>query len=583
MSASVPSISAAGDAAALGPHGIQSEAHRPVVMGRRGMVCSAHPLASLAGISVLQRGGDAADAALAVAAALGVAEPGMSGPGGDGFIMYFRAGGPGGRRVEVLNATGPAPAAATLEFYREGIPFKGIGSVSVPGLVDGWLEGHARYGKLPLAAVLKPAIQLAEGGLPVSHRLASSLAGERKFGEYAPSRPIYWPEGRPPLPGEVIANRDLARTYRGLAEHGRDYFYAGPVARAADELSRRHGGALFYDDLARYRARWQEPIATTYRGRLVYETPPNSSGHVLLQELNLLEGFDVAALGWHSPELVHLMAEAKKLAFVDREAYLADPDFTDVPVAALLSKEYAHERRRLIDPQRASAPGALRPGLEGGVVAPARGRGRERREDTTCFVVADGEGNVVCQLQSLQQEFGSALVAGNTGVLLNNRMTYWHLDPAHPDCLAPASSKTITQFIVWRTRLPGAAAGGRPGEFLATLGTPGADTQVQTNLQLLSGLFDFGLTPVEAVEAPRWRHVQDGTESTLPHTLPDALMLEARFGDAAREGLAALGHPVQVIGPWAATGSAMVIRRDPSTGVYWGAADPRRDGYALGW
>ncbi len=542
------------------------------------MVCSAHPLASLAGIGVLQRGGDAADAALAVAAALGVAEPGMSGAGGDGFIMYFRVAGPGGRRVEVLNATGPAPGAATLENYRAGIPFKGIRSVSVPGLVDGWLEGHARYGKLPLATALKPAIQLAEGGLPVSHRLASSLAGEATFGGFAPSQAVFWPEGRPPLPGELIVNPNLARTYRGIADHGREYFYAGPVARAIDEVSRRTGGFLFYDDLARYRARWQDPITTSYRGRLVYETPPNASGHVLLQELNLLEGFDVASLGWHSPELIHLMVEAKKLAFADREAYLADPDFTDVPVAALLSKDYAAERRRLIDAGRAAAPGTVKPGLDGGVAVPS-GRGA-RREDTTCFVVADGEGNVVCQLQSLQQEFGSGLVAGNTGVLLNNRMTYWHLDPAHPDCLVPGKRvrHTMNHVMVF-----GDAGNGKPGEFLLTLGTPGADTQVQTNLQMVSGLLDFGLTPVEVVEAPRWRHIQDGTESTLPHTLPDALNLEARFPETTRRRLAELGHPVQMLGPWAATGSAMVIRRDPQTGVYWGAADPRRDGYALGW
>ena len=205
---------------------------------------------------------------------------------------------------------------------------------------------------------------------------------------------------------------------------------------------------------------------------------------------------------------------------------------------------------------------------------------RRRNEDTTCFVVADGQGNVVCQLQSLQQEFGSALVAGDTGVLLNNRMTYWHLDPAHPDCLAPGKRVRHTMNTTMVFEDDGT---GEPGEFIITLGTPGADTQVQTNFQMLCGLLDFGLTPVEVVEAARWRHLQDGTESAVPHTCEDALNLEARFPEEVQRELAAMGHPVRQIGAWAATGSAMVIRRDAAAGVYWGAADPRRDGYAIAW
>ena len=345
-----------------------SPATRPVAMGRRGMVCSGHQLASLAGISVLQRGGDAVDAALAVAATLNVAEPAMSGAGGDGFLMLYRRAAP---QVEVVNATGPAPALATRESYLpEGIPLRGIRSVSVPGLVDGWLEAHARYGRLSLATVLKPAMQLAEGGLPVSDVLAAGLAGVPQLGAFAPSQPIFWPQGRPPRAGEVLLQRDLARTFKGLAEHGRDYFYRGPVARAVDALSQEQGGAIRYEDFAGFHARWEEPIRTTYRGHAVYEFAPNSSGHVLLQELNLLEGFDLPALGWHDARTVHLMVEAKKLAFADRERYLADPDFVDIPLEGLLSKEYAAERRKLIDPQRAAPPDSV-----------LAGRPRARRPD----------------------------------------------------------------------------------------------------------------------------------------------------------------------------------------------------------
>ncbi|MDQ3700129.1 MAG: gamma-glutamyltransferase, partial [Chloroflexota bacterium] len=336
--------------------------------------------------------------------------------------------------------------------------------------------------------------------------------------------------------------------------------------------------------------------------------PPNSSGHVLLQELDLLEGFDIGALGWHRPATIHLMVEAKKLAFADREAFLADPDYVDVPLAGLLSKAYAAERRRLIDPQRAAAPNAVLPGDPRSFAR----RGDSLAEDTTCFVVVDGDGNAVCQLQSLQQGFGSALVAPGTGVLLNNRMTYWHLDPQHPDCLAPGKRvrHTMNTVMVFDS-LPArdappagdaapaaapdgssfdAAPGGSPpaavgglGSLRLVLGTPGADTQVQTNLQLIAGVLDFGLTPAEAVEAPRWRHIQNPTESTVPHTCTDALNVEDRFPSDVRQGLADLGHPVQVIGSWDATGSAMLIARDPASGVLHGAADPRRDGHALAW
>lgn len=563
---------------AQGPHGRQFEAYRPVVMARNGMVCSGHPLASQAGISVLQRGGNAVDAAIATAAALNVVEPNMSGIGGDGFIMiYWKQSG----SVHVVNATGAAPAAATLDAYRDGIPMKGIRSVSVPGLVAGWLTAHTRYGVLTLEQALEPAIGLAHDGFPVSHRLAEGIAAEASLREFPSSRAIFTRDGRPLEAGELLVQRDLAETFRRIAAGGADEFYRGETARKIVACCERYGGLLTMEDLASCRAVWQDPISTTYRGYTVYEAPPNSSGHVLLQELNLVEGFDLRSLGCNTAASIHLMVEAKKLAFADREEYLADPDFVDVPIAGLLSKAYARERARLINPERAAPPGTVRPGDPGAFqphgrpsIARAGRRAGAPREDTTCFVVADRWGNAVCQLQSLQSGFGSGLVADGTGVLLNNRMTYWHLDPQHVDCLEPGKRvrHTMNPVMVFQgDRL-----------FLA-LGTPGADTQVQTNLQLITHILDFGMTPVEAVEAPRWRHIQSPMESTVPHTAEDALNLEARFSEDTARGLALRGHPVRIIGPWAAVGSAMVIQVDPATGAYWGAADPRRDGYAIGW
>jgi len=555
----------------LGPHGLRSEAYRPVVAGLSSMVCSGHPLASRAGDTIFREGGNAVDAALAVAAALGVVEPNMSGLGGDGFIMV-RAGATGA--IRVMNATGPAPTSATRdEYLPAGIPMKGIRSVSVPGLVAGWLRAHGAYGQLDAGSCLGPAIELAERGFPISQKLAQGIADDPSLAEFPSSRAIFTREGRPLRAGEILIQRDLANTLRSLAADGESAYYRGAIARAVADCSAHYGGLITADDLAGYEPSWQEPISVTYRGYTVYEAPPNSSGHVLLQMLNLLEGFDVRSLGPLSAELVHLMVEAKKLAFADREAFLADPNFVDVPIEGLLAKTYAAERARLIDPNRASDL------VMAGNPTPHESRRPRRtipeaREDTTCFVVVDGAGNAVCQLQSIQSSFGSGLVVDGTGILLNNRMTYWHLDPDHVDCLQPGKRVRHTMNPVMVTR---------DKDLILVCGTPGADTQVQTNLQVISRVLDHGYSVVEAVESPRWRHLQDGTESTIPHNCTDALLLERRFPVDSVEGLRQRGQPVRIIGPWEAAGSEMMINLDPSTGARYGAADPRRDGYAIGW
>jgi gamma-glutamyltranspeptidase/glutathione hydrolase len=564
------------------PHGVNFEAYRPVVMGRNGMVCSGHPLSSQAGIAILQKGGNAIDAAIATAAALNVVEPLMSGIGGDGYLMiYWRK----DDRLNIVNATGAAPLAATRERYlASGIPMKGILSVSVPALVDGWLSAHEKYGSLSLAEIFAPAIGLADRGFPISRVLAKAIAADLLICEFPTSKAVFSSDGRPLEAGEILLQKDLARTFQAIVKGGRDAFYRGEIARALVRFSAEQGGLLSETDLARCRSRWEEPIATTYRGFTVYEAPPNSSGHVLLQELNLVEHFNLASLGCNTPESIHAMVEAKKLAFADREAYLADPDFVDVPAAGLISKEYADERVQLIDPERAA--GEVCPGDPWAYQRDGRKKSRAARPvsssdkegDTTCFAVVDRWGNAVCQLQSLQSLFGASVIAGNTGILLNNRMTYWHLEADHADCLQPGKRvrHTMNPVMVF-------VEGRGSRRLILVCGTPGADTQVQTNLQVITHILDFGMTVAEAVEAPRWRHTQNPTESTVPHSCKDELLLEGRFPEPTRLGLSRRGHALSVIGDWEATGSEMMIQIEPASGVLSGAADPRRDGYAIGW
>ena len=562
------------------PHGIKFSAHRPVVMGRKGMVAASHPLASQAGVRILQKGGNAVDASVAVAAALQVVEPLMSGIGGDGFIMvYMRA----DDTVKVVNGTGPAPYAATRERYLpEGIPLKGILSTSVPALLRSWTEAHEKYGRLSLSEVFEPAIELADEGFPVSHTVADAIAADELLCEFPTSAAIFTRDGRPLRAGEILYQKDLAQTFREIADEGADVFYEGEIAQAIVRFSESQGGLLTMKDLADFRARWQDSIFTDYHGYTVHEAPPNSSGHILLQELNLVECFDLKSMGCNTVESVHVMTEAKKLAFADREAYLADPEWVDVPIPGLLSKEYARHRAESIDPERAAE------GVEAGdpwrYQSPTGSAPRAIKkvgspmEDTTCFAVVDRWGNAVSQLQSLQSAFGSSLVAEGTGVLLNNRMSYWHLEEDHVDCLQPGKRvrHTMNPVMVFRKT--------EEGRKLALVcGTPGADTQVQTNLQVITHVLDFGMTVAEAVEAPRWRHTQNLTESTYPHTCEDELLLEGRFSPHVRRGLERKGHQLNIIGDWEGTGSEMMIQVDTEEGALHGGADPRRDGYALGW
>ena len=568
------------------PHGVNFESNRPVVMGRNGMVCAGQPLAAQAGMAILQKGGNAVDAAIGTAAALNVVEPNMSGIGGDGYIMIYNK---AQNKIDICNATGTAPYATDLARYQaEGIPQKGIRSVSVPGLLDGWLAAHDKYATLKLSELFAAAIDLADNGFPVSHVLSQVIAADSLLQEFPTSQAIFAPGGKPPKPGVVLYQKDLAKTFQAIAEGGRDAFYQGPIAEAMVKFCQEQGGLLSMKDLADCRSRWEEPISTTYKGYSVYEAPPNSSGHILLQELNMVEQFDLRSMGCSTAESIHMMVEAKKLAFIDREAYMADPDHTDVPTLGLISKEYAKERAKLIDPDRAADPTHGDPWVFQGSSGDA-GRvtaGSVQEEDTTCFVIVDRWGNSVCQLQSIQSSLGSSLVAGDTGILLNNRMTYWHLDPDHVDCLQPGKRVRHTMNPVMVFNDDGPASMGKPagtGSLMLVCGTPGADTQVQTNMQVITHLIDFGMTVSEAVEAPRWRNSHSPTESNVPHTCDNLLHMESRFGLDVRQALESRGHQLNMMPDWGAQGSEMMIQVDSESGALHGAADPRRDGYAIGW
>lgn len=610
------------------PHGKIGQAFRPPLMGSKGAVVANHPLAAQAGLRLLHQGGNAVDAAIAVAFALGVAEPAGSSIGGDGFVMTHIA---ADAALQVANGTGAAPAMASPDRYRDGIPIYGARGISVPGILDALLATHERYGTVPLARCLEPAIELCLDGVPVTHGQAASARAHAMLRDAPTSGAVFAPGGTWLEPGDLRRNPDLARTYQTIADQGRDAFYRGDIAREIALACEDAGGMLRYEDLARHQMQWQAPIGVEYRGRWVYEAPPNSSGHVLLQELNMLEQFDAAAMGYLSPETVHVMTECKKLAFADREAYMADPDYVDVPVEGLLSKAYAAERAAMIDLDRAlpdafcdegdpwahmdRQPDAGRKYRRDGVLHHPDGT-RHRMaaaqmagaagSDTTHYCVVDRWGNAVGALQSVQTGYGSCLIAGNTGVLMNNRMTYWHLDPGHIDYLQPGQRvrHTMNPVMVFSGPLDGDVAGGNgragslngangSGDGLAAgaaapalelvCGTPGADTQVQTNFQIVAGIFDHGLNVAEAIEGPRWTHYQAATSSTYPHEDASRLDIEARVGDELLDGIRQRGHSVRAIAPFDGAGSAGAIQLHRAAGTMSAASDPRRDGDATVW
>ena len=529
-------------------------------MSKNGLVAAGHHLASLAGIDILMRGGNAFDSAIATSAVLSVVRPHMTGLGGDAFALLFNAQSGG---VEALNASGPAPKAASRQFFLDKgltrIPLHGIYSVSVPGIVGCWGEISEKYGTIGLQELLRPAIQYASRGFPVypSLTLAIREAADRLANDRS-AREIFLRNGRAPLPGEILLQGDLARTLDMIASKGTKSFYQGDIAKLIAEHFQKQNGLLTEDDLADYHSVWKPPIRTSYRGYTVLEQPPVSQGLILLQELNLVEGFDLAKLGHNTADSIHVMVEAKKLAFADRIGYLGDPDFVKVPLETLLSKEYAAKRSALIDVDRAMATTA-KAGID------------SMDGDTTYFATVDRDGNAVSLIQSIFHSFGSGVVVDGTGVALNNRLSAFSLKSDHPNRLDPKKKTvhTLNSYMIMRD-----------DSLFMVGGTPGADDQVQTNLQVIANILDYGMNVQEAIEAPRW----SSRPGTMPgeENLPYELHVEDRISPQVRDGLVKKGHDVKVSGGWSFAGAQAIII-DQSNKVLMGGADPRRDGYAIGW
>jgi gamma-glutamyltranspeptidase/glutathione hydrolase len=535
---------------------------RAPVFSRKGLVASGHPLASAAGLHVLMQGGNAVDAAVAVAGVLGVVQPMMSGLGGDTFVVLWRA---HDRSLHALNGSGIAPYAATREWFtsrgHRKMPLRGMLSVSVPGAVDAMQTALERWGShaFTLKQLLEPAIEYAGDGFPVAQRVASWIRESQEvLARFPSSARIYLPNGKPPTAGAVLANPDLARSLRALAEGGREEFYRGELAGRIVRYCRQHDGLLTEREFADHASEIHEPIHTTYRGVTVCTTAPPSQGIILLEILNILEGFSPEELRWGTAGATHLMVEAKKLAVADRNAYLGDPRVVDIPGDVLLSKDYAARRRASIDPRHAQTGGLA------GALPEAVG-------DTTYFCVADHEGNVVSFITSLSAAFGCGEVVEGTGIMLNNRAGRgFILEDGHPNCIAPGKRTMHTLMPFLATR------GGSPH---LVWGTPGGDGQPQWDLQAFSAIFDSGFGPQEAVELPRWMSFPSTDPANLP--APFELRVEPGFPDAALVELEGMGHEIRRLGSWQTSGGMQAIMIEGD--VYTGASDPRVDGCAVGY
>jgi gamma-glutamyltranspeptidase/glutathione hydrolase len=530
-----------------------SKAGRPVVMGQNGMVCSGHQLASLAGVRILQEGGNAVDAALAAAFVMAVVKPEASGPGGDLFALVFmRKSG----KVQALNSSGPAPAKATIEYFRDhglkSIPQSGPLSIAVPGAVDGWLELHKKYATKELPTLMADAIRIAREGFPISPDFAETIE------ELSPEFPWIDRCYRQPLgaakPGKIIAQKGLGDMLEKIACQGRDGFYAGAVAERICATIKGEGGVLAQEDLQPPVSQWLEPLSSSYRDALVYEQPPVSQGFMVLEMLNIAEAWPFNEGKMSRADMIHYQVAAKKLAFEDRIRYLDDPKFGDPRVPMLISKEYAAERRRQADAVFAR-PQAVR---------------ANQSSDTTYLCAADRDGNAISFIQSVFAPFGSRLIAGDTGVVMNNRLCSFGLDPSKANALKPGKrpAHTLNTYMVFKG-----------DDVFAVGGSPGADDQPQTNFQIIHDLVDLEMDPQSAVEAPRWSH-QPGTPPR--DRLPEALRLEEDFDRETIKGLKNKGHQVSVVERWS-FGSAKVIMRDRENGCWLGGADPRRVAYALGY
>ncbi len=543
--------------------------NRPDIRGTLGAVSADHPLAAAAGLDVLRHGGNAVDAAVAMAGVLAVVRPHMNGVGGDAFALFFN--GETGE-VSALNGSGRAGALATPEFFQahfDGrIPEKGPGSVSVPGAVAAWSDALERYGTMPLAQVLEPAIHYARAGFPVSKRLASDFASQGSDLNAA-GRDLYLPGGEPPPAGSLLKNPQLARTLERIGRYGKDGFYRGPVAETLASFLEGEGGYLRSPDFSDHTSSWVEPLSGDYQGVRLLVMPPNSQGVAQLMLSEMSKAFFLKEMGHNTSSYLHTLIELKKLAFADRDRWVADPAFSDIPLDRLLDPQRLAQRAQLVDPKAAAQD------VEPGVTAESRvsdpdSSARDGVEggpddfgDTVYLTAVDQWGNAVSWIQSLYSGFGSGLLEPETGVLLQNRGALFTLEEGHPNQVAPGKRPyhTLTPLLALRD----------DGSLAFTLGTPGGDSQTQSLLQIMNNLLIFGMSPQEAIEAPRFRGY-GGLR----------VAVEDRIEPEVRRALTDLGHEIQVVHGWTSTfGGAQMILVEPLSGTLAVASDPRREAYGL--
>ena len=545
----------------------RGNATRSVVWAPHGMVCAAQPLAVQVGVDVLKQGGSAVDAAIAVNACLGLMEPTANGLGGDLFAIVWD---PKARKLVGLNGSGRAPLALTADKVMADVKADTIPNYSpyawtVPGACDGWFELHKRFGKLPMKAVLAPAIRYAEEGFPVSPVIAENWAAGTRRADKPAEKPgfkeVFMPGGRAPAEGETFRNPALAKTLRLLAEKGRDAYYRGPIAQAIVKYSQANGGFFALEDFARHHSTWDEPISTLYHGYTVWELPPNGQGLAALQMLNILENFDLHSMGRGSADFWHVMVEAKKLAFADRARYYADPAFAKVPVEQLLSKDYAKQRAALIDMQHAAqtdSPGDLAAINRGG---------------TTFLCAADQNGMMVSLIQSNYSGFGSGYVVPEVGFGIHNRGSQFSLHKGHANYLEPGKRPFHTIIPAFVTK---------DGDPLMAFGLMGGDMQPQGHVQVIVNLFDLGMNLQEAGDAIRFHHTDSSEPTGTVMKDGGILHIEDGLDPSVIEELKRRGHRLasEAVGAY---GGYQAIWRDPATGSYKGATERRKDGCAQGY
>ena len=534
--------------------------NRSDVRGMRGAVSSDHPLATQVGLRVLQEGGNATDAIIAMAGVLAVVRPHMNGIGGDAFGIFYN-GATGA--VTALNASGRAGEVATPDFFTSQglnrIPGSGALSVTVPGAVAGWVDAHEQFGTMDIQSLLAPAIDYARNGFPVSTRLAMDF--EEQGGSLNEAgRNLYLPNGAPPEVGTLLVNKALADSLEAIAQHGKAGFYNSSIADRLVDFLTDLGGHLRTDDFVSHSSSWVEPLQGDYLDFSFLVMPPNTQGPAQLALFEMSKHHDIESMEHNSAEYLHLLIELKKLAFADRDRWVADPQHADVPIDRLLDKDYLRERSRLVDPSRAAE--SVAPGFGDEGLASGNGEGNDAG-DTVYLTAVDQWGNAVSWIQSNFAGFGSGLLDPQTGILLHNRGALFSLQPGHPNEVSPGKRPyhTLSPLMALYP----------DGGFAFTMGTPGGDSQTQSLLQIVHNMQVFGMTPQQAIEAPRFRSSRGLS-----------VAIEDRVSSEVLTELFSLGHSLQVIQGWTATfGGAQMIFYDPETGVLTTAADPRREAYSL--